>query len=411
MIIPSVDIQNGQAVQLRQGREKVLEAGDPVAWARKFSVYGEIAVVDLDAALGTGENRERVAACCREAVCRVGGGLRDEEAIRRAIRAGARKVMIGTAAEPDFLRRFPKEWLVVALDCREGVVVRKGWTESTGVPVEEMVGRLHSHCSGFLVTFVEHEGGMRGIPMERVRALKAASPLPLTVAGGVHTLEEIETLAKWGVDVQLGMALYTGRLDPAEATIACLDFSKGPLPTVVQDEAGQVLMVAFSTPESLRKALRDRSGWYFSRSRDKLWRKGETSGNVQELVRVRYDCDRDTLLFTVRPAGPVCHTGGYSCFGDRAEPVLDDLWRLLRKRLDGDRVPAGSYTARLFKDSALLEKKVLEEAGEFARFRDRENLIWEAADLIYFMSVLLAREGVSWETVWDELRGRKKSES
>src|SRR6185436_6996869 len=100
----------------------------------------------------------------------------------------------------------------------------------------------------------------------------------------------------------VGMALYTGRLDLDAATVALPDWTGGPIPTIARDQDGNVLMLAWSTAESLRAALAERRGVYWSRSRRSLWRKGETSGNTQELVRVRYDCDADALLFTVRQA-------------------------------------------------------------------------------------------------------------
>ena len=117
MIIPSIDLMDGRAVQLRRGAERVLTAPeDPLALLERFAFYGEVAVVDLDAALGRGDNRELVRRLCRAAPCRVGGGARREEDVVDLIKAGATRVIVGTAAEPSFLRRFPPDWVMVALD-------------------------------------------------------------------------------------------------------------------------------------------------------------------------------------------------------------------------------------------------------------------------------------------------------
>ena len=127
MIIPSIDLMDGKAVQLIQGKEKVLERSDVVELAMEFRKYGEIAVIDLDAALGKGDNLALVKELCSIADCRVGGGIRTISKAGELLRAGARKVIIGTKATPDFLRELPKERVIVAVDCKQGKVVDDGW--------------------------------------------------------------------------------------------------------------------------------------------------------------------------------------------------------------------------------------------------------------------------------------------
>ena len=407
MIVPSIDLMDGKAVQLRRGADKVLESPeDPVALARRFALFGEIAVVDLDAALGRGDNRALVRALCRAAPCRVGGGVRREEDVVALIKAGATRVMIGTAATPEFLGKFPRDWTMAALDARGGRTVDQGWRHDTGETPVDRARRLEPHCSGFLFTQVEVEGTLQGVPLEPVRALRAATSLPLTVAGGVAGLDDVRALEDLGADVQVGMALYTGRLDLSEAFAARPDFSRGPLPTIAQDEDGRVLMLAWSTGESLRAALRDRRGVYWSRSRAALWRKGDTSGHVQTLLRARYDCDADALLFTVRQQGPACHAGRPACFGDAPRFDLEHLAAIVAARRGTD--PARSYTARLLADRGLARAKVREEAGEVASAPDRDNLVWELADLLYHAFALMEAEGVALDEVASELRGRHR---
>jgi phosphoribosyl-ATP pyrophosphohydrolase len=226
------------------------------------------------------------------------------------------------------------------------------------------------------------------------------------VAGGIAGTADALAAAKLGVDVQVGMALYTGKLDLAECVAGLVDFDKSPLvPTVVRDEAGQVLMLAFGSPDSLRRALREGKGIYFSRSRNENWEKGLTSGHVQALVSCRMDCDRDALLFTVRQTGPACHAGSYSCFGDR-EFGLAELFEVLKqRRLE---LPEGSYSVKLFRDREKLKRKIMEEAFETATAKDRRNAVWEIADLLYHASVLAVAEGIEWEEIEAELGGRHK---
>jgi phosphoribosyl-AMP cyclohydrolase / phosphoribosyl-ATP pyrophosphohydrolase len=405
MLIPSIDLSGGRAVQLRQGRELVLVSDrDPLDLAAEFNRYGEVAVIDLDAALGRGDNLELVKRICRVADVRAGGGIRTGQRGAELLRAGARRIIVGTAATRSFLSAFPPDRVIVALDHRQNRVVDHGWTRDTGESVAERAARLAPFCGGFLVTFVEDEGGMRGIDFRAVEELGAGLGRPLTVAGGVSSTQEAAALLRLNVDVQVGMALYTGRLDPAEAVVASIDFEKSPLvPTVVQDATGQVLMLAYSSRDSLVRALREGRGVYFSRSRGTIWTKGETSGNRQQLLRCRADCDKDALLFTIRQEGAACHTGQHSCF----EPFrfdLHSLFEILENRKE--QMPEQSYSARLFRDPRLLARKVMEEAFEAVTAGSRGDRVWEIADLLYFTSALAVSEGVSLADIEAELGGR-----
>ena len=398
MIIPSIDLMEGQAVQLVGGRDKALDAGDPRPIAERFALAGEIAVVDLDAALGQGSNAALVREILPLARCRLGGGIRDYQTACNWLDAGAVKLVIGTAAEPDLLRRLPGERVVVALDANEGEVVVEGWRKPTGRGVADRMKDLEGLAGGFLVTFVEREGRMVGIDFEKVRELVAAAGgARLTVAGGVSSAEDIAELDRLGAEAQVGMALYTDRIGLAEAIAAPLtsDRADGLWPTVVVDERSVALGLAFSDLASLREALATRRGVYHSRSRG-LWKKGESSGVTQDLLAVSLDCDRDALRFTVRQHGAgFCHLGTRTCWGP--ERGLDDLGR----RLAGRRgeAPAGSYTRRLLDDPALLRAKLVEEAAELADAQEPGRVAEEAADLLYFALVSLVRAGVGLDEV------------
>ena len=137
MIIPSIDILGGQTVQLVGGREHALDAGDPRPIARRFAVAGEVAVVDLDAAIGSGSNTALIRDLLALAPCRVGGGIRDVATAIEWLDAGAAKVVLGTAATPEVLRELPRERVVAALDARDGEVVVRGWREGTGDSILE----------------------------------------------------------------------------------------------------------------------------------------------------------------------------------------------------------------------------------------------------------------------------------
>ncbi len=408
MIIPSIDLMGGQTVQLIGGEEKALDAGDPIAIAEQFRVAGEIAVVDLDAALGQGNNTDLIEKLLSVADCRVGGGVRDLETARHWLDLGATKVVIGTAATPEFLSQLPKQRVIAALDTKHGEVVVEGWRKGTGHDVFTRIEELKDHVGGFLVTIVEREGRMSGTAgFELVERLcKAASPARVTIAGGITNTDEIAALDRLGADAQVGMAIYTGQLDLADSIAAPLvsDREDGLWPTLVADESGVALGLAYSDPESLRTAVRNRRGAYRSRKRG-LWIKGDESGNIQELLRIDTDCDRDTLRFTVRQHGQgFCHKGSDTCFGDAGG--IAALSRLLENRHRS--APQGSYTKRLFEDQGLLASKIEEEARELVEADSRDAIRHEAADLLYFTLVKLAAAGLPFADVEAELDRRRR---
>lgn len=413
MIVPSIDLMNGHAVQLRQGRELVIDAGDPRPIAERFAPIGEVAVIDLDAALGRGSNEHTIRDLLRLCRCRVGGGIRGEDAARRWLDAGAHKIIIGTAAAPELLSKLPRERLIAALDARHDEVVVEGWVKPTGATIADRMRELAPFVGGFLVTFVEREGMMMGLQLERARSLlEHAGGTRITVAGGIVSADEIGRLDRLGMDAQLGMALYTGTLDLADSLAACLttDRPDGLWPTVVADEHGVALGLAYSNAQSLRASIAERRGVFCSRTRG-LWRKGDTSGQVLGLLRIDADCDRDCLRMTVRPTlaphGPAatpafCHTGTRSCWGAAwGLSALDTRLRAPAASMD-----SASYTARLLRDRALLHAKILEEAGELTRAGTRDEVIAEAADVLYFTMVRLVAEGVALDEVTSELDRR-----
>jgi phosphoribosyl-ATP pyrophosphohydrolase/phosphoribosyl-AMP cyclohydrolase len=195
---------------------------------------------------------------------------------------------------------------------------------------------------------------------------------------------------------------------------AALDWSKmdGLIPAIVQDAAsGEVRMLGYMNRAALDATIADKLVTFHSRSRGGPWRKGETSGNLLDLVDIRMDCDRDALLVLATPRGPTCHTGSDSCFGDDGAPgvgFIGTLERVIVSRASAD--PATSYTAKLLAEGpARAAQKVGEEGVETAlagRCGDDAELTSEAADLVYHLTVLLKARGVAWADIVAELKRR-----
>lgn len=193
----------------------------------------------------------------------------------------------------------------------------------------------------------------------------------------------------------------------------------GLIPAIVQDATTRaVLTLAYMNRESLARTIETKQTWFWSRSRNQLWHKGETSGNTQEVVSLTLDCDRDAIVVLVNPAGSACHTGAVSCFDLQAQrndlgPLLDHLYQLIESR-QRER-PSGSYTTYLFEEGLdKILKKLGEESAETiiaAKNDNDERLTAEASDLIYHLLVLLVARGVSLSQIAAELGRRRKGQS
>jgi phosphoribosylformimino-5-aminoimidazole carboxamide ribotide isomerase len=223
MIIPCIDLMEGKVVQLVQGREKALEGDDPLTQLQKFAAFPQIQVIDLDAAIGKGENDDLVQLVASKAVCRVGGGVRTVERATKVLAQGAYRVIVGTAAftsdgiNETFLDALVEalgpEPVVLALDSKAGKITVKGWRESLDMKAEDVIHSLEPYCSGFLCTYVDKEGMLQGTDLDWFRRLRQATAHEITAAGGITTLEDIQAIDAMGIHAALGMAIYTGRLN------------------------------------------------------------------------------------------------------------------------------------------------------------------------------------------------------
>lgn len=212
---------DGKAVQLIQGREKALEEPAAQALAR-FQAFREIQIIDLDAAMGRGNNDDLVRDLARRSRARIGGGIRSLERARTLVEYGAHRIIVGTAAigksgvRHEWLASVAsaagRERLTIALDSRNGKIVTSGWKAATELRAEDVVAELEPYCSGFLCTYVDKEGMMQGTDLKWFEALRAKTPLEIVAAGGVTTLDDVRALAALRIHAAIGMAIYTGRL-------------------------------------------------------------------------------------------------------------------------------------------------------------------------------------------------------
>jgi phosphoribosylformimino-5-aminoimidazole carboxamide ribotide isomerase len=224
MLIPCIDLQDGKAVQLVRGRRRALAVDDVLGLLDRFRDYPILHVIDLDAAMRKGSNAHWIKLICRQSKMkvRVGGGIRTVARAEKILSWGAEKIIVGSAAFRDgevdrsFLGALTKavgrKRVIVALDTERGRIVVRGWRERLKLRPSEVIPALEPFCSGFLSTFVDHEGTMKGTNLSWFRALRRATSLPVTAAGGIRTMREVHALERAGMDAAVGMAIYTGKL-------------------------------------------------------------------------------------------------------------------------------------------------------------------------------------------------------
>lgn len=371
--------------------------------------------------------------------------------------------------------RFGSQCVVLAIDARRREsgweVVTHGGRRPTGLDAVVWAQQGVACGAGeILLTSMDRDGTGSGFDCELLAAVRAAVDVPLVASGGGETAEHFLAAARAGADAGLAATIFhearvgianlkaalhaqglpvrpvapISMVEPTQSThgirpqsgaepgadpsvgtlthfgasdavLASVRFVEGLIPAIVQDaDSGRVLMLGYMNKQALRRTLESREVHFFSRSRQRLWHKGETSGNTLKMEAIALDCDGDALLVHARPAGPTCHTGEPSCFfravaGTPPESglTLAPLFTVLRQRWE--QRPEGSYSVRLFNQPDKALKKLAEEASEVilaAKNGDHANLVWEVADVLYHLAVVMVANGVKPEEVNAELAGR-----
>lgn len=224
MLIPSIDLQGGRIVQLVQGEKLAVETSDVDGWVGRFSGYPKVQLIDLDAAKSEGQNDPLIREICSRLPCRVGGGIRSVARAQEVLAMGATHVILSSAlfrdGAPDlvFARALAEaigsQRVIAAVDSRGGRIAIHGWRTILEVSTIDAVRALEPYVDEFLYTHVDLEGLMRGTDMAAIQAVRGATSRRVTAAGGISSHQEVATLDGLGVDAVVGMAIYTGRMNP-----------------------------------------------------------------------------------------------------------------------------------------------------------------------------------------------------
>lgn len=223
MLIPSIDLMGGKIVQLVQGEKKALEFENFSEWVERFRSYPMVQLIDLDAAMSAGSNRELVADFCRQLPCQVGGGIRTAKAAAEVLACDAKRVIVSSSLIKDgridrefaldLAAKIGTEKIVCAIDSRGGCVAIHGWKTVTNIQPEEMIAALEPFCAAFLYTHIDTEGLLQGIPLDLIQKLRALTSRQFIAAGGIRSQKEIDALHAMDVDAVVGMAIYSGLIE------------------------------------------------------------------------------------------------------------------------------------------------------------------------------------------------------
>ena len=337
-IIPCLDVKGGKVVK-GVNFVNLKDIGDPVKVARFYSNEGADELVFLDIAASE-EERDIIIDLIKDIdknidiPFTVGGGIKNIEDIERILKAGANKVSINSQAikNPKLIqeasKKFGKETIVIAIDGKLSKdkmcwdVMIKGGKENTGIDVLQWAKEAEKLGAGeLLITSLEKDGTKDGYDIPLLKKVKEVVNIPVIASGGCGKLQDFQEVL---IETDVEGALAASLLHYREATIKEIkgylknreiDFSKGLVPAIIQDfSTNEVLMLGYVDEEAFKRTVKTKTTWFWSRSREKYWNKGETSGNYQNVKEIKLDCDRDTLLIKVEQIGVACHTGERTCF-------------------------------------------------------------------------------------------------
>ncbi len=447
-IVACLDVKDGVVVKGTQFKNHEI-MGDIVALAKRYNEEGADEIVIYDITASTKNDLvdkswiQKVAAVIDVPLC-VAGGIRSIEDAQVVLDNGAQKISINSPAlaNPDLINElsetFGKSRVVVGIDsyydqARDDYFVYAltgdpDTTLETEWRTEDWIKEVEKRGAGEIVLNMMNQDGVRsGYDLVQLAKFSALTSLPIVASGGAGAPEHfLEAYTKGNAAGTLGASafhkkiVHIGELKDYLRANGLTAHGKinwekvgGLLPVIVQDhQTAEVLMFGVMTPDALKKTLTEHVVTFFSRTKNRLWTKGETSGNFLKVVNYTLDCDQDTLLITVNPIGNTCHLGNVSCFDGVSNQLpwvfFSQLEKLLESRKNSD--PESSYTAALYaKGTKRIAQKVGEEGVEVAlaaTVQDKEELVNEAADLLYHATVLLHDQDLSWQDVIAVLKRR-----
>ena len=367
-----------------------------INYARRINYFGRVV-------LNNCTSNKLLKEICSVAECYLMMSSPKFETIKSVLQMGVKKVIIPEKDVKNIAQKISKNIIIAHITIQKISLLDNNLI-NLKEDLKEIFNRVNPYCSELLIDYDEDLNIDESTILAIIDYVSNFNKYPLTFLDTKNKFTE--ALEKKGVNLFIRSSEMFEEKEMLKIFESALDFQKqgGLIPTIVQDEHNQILMLAFSSQDSLTQALIQKKGIYYSRSRKSIWIKGETSGNYQTLNQVRYDCDQDALLFKVRQEGVACHLERYSCFGNK-KFKLSDLYEIVQDRILNP--VANSYTSKISKDERLIIEKIKEESNELINYTNDENLVWEIADLLYFIMVLMAKKGIKLQDILNELWSRR----
>jgi len=367
-----------------------------INYVKRINYFGSVVVSNI-------ESQSLLTGICGVAECDLIMNSPKLETIKAVLRNGVKRVIIPEKDVEDIAQKVSKNIIIARITLQKKLLLNNNLIDLK-TELKEKINRVVPYCSELLIDYDKDLTIDESTVLAVIDYIFDFINYPLTFLDLNNKFTEI--LEKKGVNPFICSPEMFKEKEMLKIFTSALDFQKleGLIPTIVQDEHNQILMLAFSSQDSLTQALIQKKGIYYSRSRKSIWIKGETSGNYQMLNQVRYDCDQDALLFNVRQEGVACHLERYSCFGNK-KFELSDLYEIIQDRILNP--VANSYTSKISKDEQLIIEKIKEESNEVINYTNDENLSWEIADLFYFVMVLMAKKGIKLKDILNELWSRR----
>lgn len=430
-VMVTCDIYDGKPALVKSGTVVEYHSDENVDKALQYiSIFPDILTVDLNAALSEGNNRELIKNNATKYYTHCGGGIRSIHDVQDILSTSARRIVISTNLSEEFIRQIPKDRLIVELSVNEKNEImthgRKGIYGSSLVSTAEYL--YNNGVQSISVTFHKTEGHLKGLDKSQVQRVYDILSVhkfdKIYIAGGISSIEDMEFIWSLGEKSQkviaipqLGSAIWKGKLSIGEIYCAMLSATdESEIPAIIQSNDGKVKGLIYLNREAIINTCKDRLLWRYSRRHDRVMLKGESSGNVQKVIKMSVDCDADSLLITVDTTHPFCHTGNTSCFSLQTS-IKGNLVDLMQHIAKSSQSPS-SYSNRMTKYPGLALMKTMEEFWEVVTSEHISNngekldllakhKLRECCDFLAHFLMYLTSRNVNIEDIFNELNARR----
>ncbi|CAF3438872.1 unnamed protein product [Rotaria socialis] len=411
-VLVTMDMYNGQPVLVKSSQVcEIHSDGNYWQAIKSIGIFPDILIVDLNGAFGETDtkNREIIKKLALKYPVHTGGGLRSLSDVEDVLKSNVRRCTVASA-DDELIAKIPKDRLIVEMSINENnEVLIHGRKTNTHVNIITKVNQLIAMGVNVIsITFVNAEGHLSGIPRKQIQDLLVQIPKNIEkiyIAGGISTMDDLEYLWSFNrIIPQLGSAIWKKKLTIGSIFNGMINFDgNGTVSSIIQDLNGLVKGLCYMNRESIEQTCETRQLYRYSRRFGKVMMKGETSGDIQHIVRISLDCDMDAMLMIVDSQKSFCHAGNYSCFSlpTSIKANLATLAEHIKSRINQD-----SYSGRIQRNPQLALAKIMEEFWEVV-VAHQDNQISECSDLLVHLVMYLNGSGISIEDIFNELHARR----